>query len=173
MTTRGAFVTAIAGTGIVAYLALLLAVSLRSHERVLPPGESLRFCGFYLDCHLSAAVEGHTTDRIAEGGTRYTVRVRFASDAMRATLSLRQPTAWLVDDLGRRLPASSGPTGLRLAADSAIVTDFVFEVPGELLQPRLRIRKGDLLERASEFLLIGDPDSFLHAPVTLALGVPQ
>jgi len=56
-----------------------------------------------------------------------------------------------------------------LSAGADVLTDFVFDAGGPLVNPRLRVTKGGLLERLSELFLIGDPDSFLHAPVTLAL----
>src|SRR5713226_2801052 len=46
---------------IAAYLLILISVSALSHGRVLGRGAVKPFCGFYLDCHLRAAVEGVDT----------------------------------------------------------------------------------------------------------------
>src|SRR5690348_4561021 len=40
------------------YFAGLFAVSLASEERTLSFNEPKEFCGFYLDCHMHAAVTG-------------------------------------------------------------------------------------------------------------------
>jgi hypothetical protein len=61
-----------AGAG-VAWLTLVLAVSLGSRETVLAPGQAIRFCGFYLDCHLSATVQATRVELLPGGGVRYTV----------------------------------------------------------------------------------------------------
>ena len=165
--SRGVFVLAVvAGVG---YAGFFLSTSLTSQERVLPVGTAYHFCGFYLDCHLSVAVESVVVTPLAGGGERYTVQVRFASDARRATMELRHPGATLVDDLGAQVEPASGPTGARLSPDSSMIAEFIFDARTPLVNPRLRMVKGDRIERMAEVFLIGDPDSFLHPPVTLAL----
>ncbi len=157
------------GVALVLYTGAFLSVSLASTERVLPAGTVMPFCGFYLDCHLRAAVAGVETTDLGEGGVRYTVRVRFDSDAVRATLRLERPRVLLVDDAGARIAPEADPPGLALTPDQAATVDLVFEAPRRLENPRLRVTKGRVLERLSELFLIGDPDSWLHAPVSLAL----
>lgn len=158
-----------AGLAGVVYSGFLLYAGLTSQEQVLPTGTRYHFCGFYLDCHLSVAVEGVEVTPTSAGGERYTVLVRFASDARRAVMVLNRPVANLVDDMGTRVEPVAGPTGARLSPDSSVSAEFVFEVAAPLVNPRLHVVKGSRMERWTERFLIGDPDSFLHPPVTLAL----
>jgi hypothetical protein len=55
--TRRRWATVLAGLAVI-YFVALLAVSLSSKTKLLPPGQPLEFCGAYIDCHLSAAVSG-------------------------------------------------------------------------------------------------------------------
>ncbi|MEK7380915.1 MAG: hypothetical protein AAB075_07900, partial [Gemmatimonadota bacterium] len=80
-----------AGLAGVVYSGFFLYAGLTSQEEVLPAGTPYHFCGFYLDCHLSVAVEAVTVTPTSAGGERYTVLVRFASDARRAVLVLDRP----------------------------------------------------------------------------------
>lgn len=161
------FATVVAG--LLGYGALLVHASRTSIEHVLAPGQAYHFCGLYLDCHLSVAVEQVEIVPLQDGGVQYRVRVRFASDARRATLELRNAEATLLDDRGVRTGPVAGPTGVRLAADSAIGVEFVFEADRPLVNPRLHVVKGHWMERLAERFLVGDPDSWHHRPVTLAL----
>ena len=158
-----------AGLAGVVYGGFFLRAGLTSQEEVLPAGTPYHFCGFYLDCHLSVAVEGVTVTPTSAGGERYSVLIRFASDAHRAVVVLDRPVANLVDDMGTRVESVAGPTGARLSPDSSVSAEFVFEVAAPLVNPRLHVVKGSRMERWTERLLIGDPDSFFHPPVTLAL----
>lgn len=151
------------------YVGLVAAVSLLSRETVLAPGQAIRFCGVYLDCHLSAAIEQVRVIPAPGNRARYVVRVRFASDAVRATLPLRDPRAELRDDRGRRLRPVAGPREVRLGPGTSVAADYVFDGPADLIHPRLALSKGSLLERLSEKLLVGDPDSLLHPGVSLAM----
>lgn len=157
------------GMAAVCYTGAFLHASLSSTERVLTPGTAYHFCGFYLDCHLSASVDGVRIEHSGQGAVRYVVRLRLANDARRATLALHQVQVTLLDDDGIALESLVGPTGVRLSPDSSTVSEFVFESPAPLAHPRLLVRKGGWQERLSELFLIGDPDSWLHAPVTLEL----
>jgi hypothetical protein len=167
-TSRRVLLASGLGLGVL-YAAAVLFVSLISRERTLAVGEPLRFCGLYLDCHLSAAVAGVAVAQTAAGAMRYTVRVRFESDAVAATLTFDHPRAYLVGADRVRVRSVSGPENLTLAAGTAVTADFVFDAPRLLDSPRLAVSKGGLLERLTEKFLIGDPDSVLHAPVLLAL----
>ena len=60
----------------VGYLALLLAASLTSHEKVLGLNQEKDFCGFYLDCHLSLSVVNVAKTRVLSG-VRYVVIIKF------------------------------------------------------------------------------------------------
>jgi hypothetical protein len=169
MSPSRALFLSLGALGVLGYLGLVFLVSVTSLERTLPAGAPLRFCGLYLDCHLSASVEEARTTPLPGGGVRYTVTVRFASDARRATLTLDRPDARLVDDRGISIGSMAGPRAMVLAPDTSVSADYVFDAPGPLENPRLLVRKGGFLERLTELFLVGDPDSFLHQPVTLAL----
>src|SRR5688572_17524913 len=93
-----------------AYATVLIVTSLASRERTLAVGETKRFCGFYLDCHMGVAVArvdtmsriGESGDEVRAGGTFYVVTLRVSSDARRVPLHLEQPRAVIVDAEGFR-----------------------------------------------------------------------
>ena len=168
-----------------AYLGALVAVSLGSHELVLPAGTDKRFCGAYLDCHLGVAVLGarELGPSAAEPhGRRLAVRVRLSNDARRARLALDDPDAFLLDEHDRRWRRSAAAErALGLSPDRELsspldpggqrVVTLAFELPSDVRHPRLHIREGGSLERVTELLLLGDEDSLLHAPVTHAVPI--
>jgi hypothetical protein len=169
------------------YVATVLIVSLTSREVILSRGKPKRFCGFYLDCHLSVAVfNASTTPTLggaggqkSERGVFYLLTVRVSNDARRATLTLKRPGVWMVDDQGRRFePVSSpaagdGPRGLSqpLLAGTGYPTVLVFDVPRDISRPRLLVTEMDGVwpDRLFEWFLIGDEDSLLHKKTTLAV----
>lgn len=158
------------GAVVLLYAGALLGVSLTSDTRVLPVGEELKFCGFYLDCHLGARVTGLEIIPGPGGGLRYRVKVRFASDARQATLEIEEPRAVLIDPATRqRLAPVATPRLLELRAGTTLETDFVFDALTPMVEPRLHLSKGSFFERLTDRILIGDPDSFLHRPVLLAV----
>lgn len=168
-----------------AYLGALMAVSLGSHETVLPAGADKRFCGAYLDCHLGVAVLGarELGPGAAEPRKRsVAVQVRVSNDARRARLALDDPEAFLLDENGRRWPRSAvAERRLGLTPDRDLsspldpggqrVVTLVFELPPGVRHPRLHVREGSSLERVTELLLLGDEDSLLHPPVTHAVPI--
>lgn len=180
---------AVAAAWLAAYAALLIVTSLASSERTLALGETKRFCGFYLDCHMGVAVERvETTSRIGEGsnalqagGTFYIVTVRVSSDARRVPLDLERPRAVLVDvegyqyervhDAEDRLASDSAPVDLevRVEAGESFTRKLVFDVPRGVREPRLHVTEGSAIERALELAIIGDEDAMLHAPTLHAL----
>lgn len=164
-----------------AYAGALAATSLGSHERVLARGEARRFCGVYLDCHLAVALVAAEPAAIPGGRPAglvpVAVRVRVSSDARRATLALTEPHAVIIDDAGRtwrRDAAAERALGTApdrdlaapLRPGEAREVTMVFGLPPGVRRPRLLLREGTTVERFAEKLLIGDDDSFLHAPVT-------
>jgi hypothetical protein len=159
----------LAGGGLALYFGVLLAVSLTSRTVVLPKGEPLRFCGAYLDCHLSAAVRDLEIQPGPDGGLRYRVIVRFASDAKRAMLPIRNLEALLLLPGGGRLEPVATPRYLEIGAGQSLEVDFVFNAAGPVNDPVLWLSEGGSVGRLAEKLLIGDPDSFLHKPVLLAV----
>ena len=170
--------------GVAVYAGALLATSLTSHERVLARGETLRFCGFYLDCHLGVAVEGvdqqaFIGDTRAEG-TFYVIRLRVSSDARQATLHFGRPTFKVIDAGGRtyeraeaaeRVLAGASDTAATrpIAAGGSYEIHLVFDLPADVSRPRLKVTDPTGVDRVLEGLVIGDDDSILHKPTTLAL----
>ncbi len=177
-----------AGSGVaLLYAGALLVSSLASRERLLAIGETKRFCGFYLDCHLGVAVESVATvpavDGVRAEGTFHVVRLRVSSNAKRATLRPGRLEVVLVDLGERRLRRSSaGEAALARARGAATAgleralppggsytVDLVFDVPDGSVAPRLLVREGIGLDRLIESVLIGDEDAILHKPTLLAL----
>jgi hypothetical protein len=165
------------------YTALLLGSSLTSRERILERGETKRFCGFYLDCHMGAAVVdvrrtttlGNPPNEVRAAGEFYVVTLKVTSNAVRATLSLANPSATVVDRAGRSYPRSTvGERALANAIGPAIpltypvngeshfTTPVVFDLPKDIVEAKLLITDTPGLARAIEGALIGDEDSFLH-----------
>jgi hypothetical protein len=166
-----------------AYTALLLSTSVTSAERVLAPGDVKRFCGFYLDCHMGTAVVdarrtpslGAPPNEVRAAGEFYVVTVKVTSDARRATLSLHDPQAVIVDARGRVFQRSSlgeralanavGPAiplDQPVGANSHFTTPVVFDLPSDVRDPRLLVTDGPRMARVIEQFLVGDEDSFLH-----------
>ncbi len=151
------------------YTATLLVVSLASRTVVLPKGEPLRFCGAYLDCHLTAVIRALEVQPGRNGGLRYRVIVRFSSDAKEAMLPIRDLQAVLLAPGGVRLRPVAAPRYLEIAAGQSLDVDFVFNSLDPVMDPVLQLTQGHRMSRLAEKVLIGDPDSFLHKPVLLAL----
>jgi hypothetical protein len=172
--------------GAAAYSGALVTASLTSRERVLARGETLKFCGFYLDCHLGVAVEG-VDQRPVIGSARaegmyHLVQIRVSSDAVRATLQLGRPTFRVIDSEGntfsrdeaaeRTLARASGdllPLVRPVAAGESYAVQVVFDLPEGIREPRLHVTDAAGVDRVLEGILIGDDDSILHKPTTLAL----
>ncbi len=145
----------------------LVAVSLASETRVVPKGEPLRFCGAYLDCHLSATVTGFEVAPGVGGGLRYRVIVRFASDAKRATLPIRNVRGVLLGPGGVRLQPVAAPRYLEVGPGAGLEVDFVFDSLDPITSPLLWLTEGSSTARLAERLLIGDSESWLHKPVVM------
>jgi hypothetical protein len=172
--------------GVAAYAGALMTESLSSRERVLARGETLKFCGAYLDCHLGVAVAGvDQSTAIGEHrakGVYYVVLVRVSSDARRATLRLGRPEFRVVDGEGNRygrdpvaeqtLATAAGDTAplvRPVAAGESYDVRLVFDLPPGITEPRLHVVDAAGVERVLEGMLIGDDDSIFHKPTTLAL----
>jgi hypothetical protein len=185
---RARYIALVTGTWVAAYAAVLIVTSLASREHVLPVGETKRFCGFYLDCHMGVAVErvdtassiGPPGDEMRAGGTFYIITLRVSSDARRVPLRLDDPRVSIVDaegfryerslDLERKLP-SPRLTDLEqpVSAGDSFSRVVVIDVPRGVRDPRLHVTMGGPLTRAVELVLIGDEDALLHAPTLHAL----
>lgn len=167
------------------YFAILAAVSLTSKERVLGLNEEKHFCGFYFDCHMCASVVkvgtaktvGKPPAQVTARGNFYIVTVKVASDAVRATLRFNDPAAIVIDQKGRKFARSlEAEAALEQARgvvvpfeqdlgpnhSSAFAKDLVFDLPADVLNPRLLVTKGWWDERLTELFLIGDEDSLFH-----------
>jgi len=177
-----ALLAAGAAGGIAAlYGAGLLAASLASRESTLPPGETKRFCGFYLDCHVGVAVVGDSVvpaigDRVAHDGF-HVVTLRFSSSAVRETLTPWDVRLQLVAADGvrferdRAAEAALGADGALerpINAGSGYVVRVVFDVPAAAGALRLFADQGPPV-KLPELFLIGDEASLLHRRTLLAL----
>jgi hypothetical protein len=167
-----------------AYATVLVITSLASRERTLALGETKRFCGFYLDCHMGVAVERvdtvSTIAGVRAGGTFYVVTLRVSSDARRVPLRLEEPNIAIVDREGfrheRSLEAEQALGRGQLLelerpveAGHSFTRAVVIDVPHDVRDPRLHVTMGGPLDRTVELALIGDEDALLHAPTMHAL----
>lgn len=182
---RRAFKSLAIGAGIGAlYLAALVVVSLQSRRVVLAEGVEKRFCGFYLDCHLSAAVERvDTAVRIGSTSARgryWIVSVRLANSARRVPLRfeglrlrvLLPDGRWFLRDAAAERALGDSTDDLiarRLAPGESRVVRVVFDLPRNEAAPLLSAKEGVPPDTGIEGLLLGDEDSALHQPVLLAL----
>jgi hypothetical protein len=172
-----------------AYLLSLLTVSLLSRPRLVPAGETTRFCGLYLDCHRMVTVESvRYADTLAgqrADGRFALVTVRLSSDAAGVTLWSGQLGAELRGTGGteysraqrveRALAAAGTPAGLPnvpLPAGVPTRSTIVFEIPESAVVLQLRIRDADPVTTLTELFLIGDEDSLLHARTWFVLEPP-
>ena len=176
-----------AGLWAMAYVGLLFGTSLTSEERVLGSGEDKRFCGFYLDCHMSVGVVSvERLDRIGPvkpEGVFHVVTLRIGSDAVRATLRLWDPRVVVEAEDGRRtftrsdageaalarLHEPQPPLTEEVGPGGWYTTAVVFDVPRDAQGPQLRVTDGFWAERLVELFLIGDEDSLLHRKVSWRL----
>jgi hypothetical protein len=181
----------VGGAWALAYLGLVAAVSAGSRQQVLPPGQVKRFCGFYLDCHLGvAAGRTRTLPAIGEvraAGTFYVVTLRIESNARAAMLTPSRLDVELVDGFGNRRSrdlaaeaawagAGGNPGRLERAVGpgESYAVDVVFDLPADTPRPPLlSVTEGFPEERIIELFVVGDEDSFLHAPTLLALPRPE
>ncbi len=188
--TRVMRLAIIGAAGAALYGAVLLYVSLSAETVELPRGTAKRFCGFYLDCHMSCAVEtvtatqslGQGEDTIHTTGMFYVITLRIASDAHRVNMGLYNVNADLIDGDNRHYSrnataeeiirkTSNAELSLERvvhAGDSYVAT-LVYDVPAGTSRLRLDVTTGHPIDRLLEIALIGDTDSFLHPPTLLSL----
>jgi hypothetical protein len=159
------------------YAAMLLGFSLSSKETTIAVGDTdgKAFCGFYLDCHMNAAVTSvratkTLVDKVANGEF-YIVKVKIFSNAVSATLSLTDLSANVHDATGEHYhrdreaeeqltsqPAFEKPIG----PHESFEKEIVFDLPVDVREPRLDLREGFGLDHMLETVLIGDEDSMFH-----------
>ncbi|MFL6373551.1 MAG: hypothetical protein ACJ73D_02680 [Pyrinomonadaceae bacterium] len=170
---------------LMSYAIMLVGFSLVSKDRVLGIGEAKAYCGFYLDCHMHTEVTSVRTaktvgDRQAQG-TFYIVGVRVFTDARNPNIAFRllEPNAKVIvtDDsvIGRDLAAEAAlPTAaVDLGADikgrQTNDKEIVFDVPDDLINPKLHIAEGYGIDNVIEAVLIDDEDSILHGRTYFSL----
>ena len=165
------------------YAAMLLGFSFASHEKVLAMNEPKEFCGFYLDCHMHAAVSGVRTAKtigdITANGEFYIIKVKVFSNAKAATLGLGTVDAHVVDALSRtynretRAEAQLGEQPAfdrRISPVESFEREIVFDLPVGVQNPRLDISEGYGIDKAIEAVLVDDEDSILHKRTYFKLG---
>jgi Domain of unknown function (DUF4352) len=165
------------------YVVVLLGASFTSQDKVLNLRESKRFCGFYLDCDLTASVVSVTTAKtvgpaqspLTAQGTYYVVTVAVSNEAERAPAHLGDPQAIVRDAQGHEYPrspqaeralAATGqitvPSSPEVPAGNSLIANMVFDLPTNVQSPMMYFTVGDTLERTFETFLPGDEDSLLH-----------
>ena len=166
------FVFGAVGVWFGVYAVLLVTISLFSAEKTLSLNEPKAFCGFYLDCHIRAAVtdvrKTKTFGNKTADGEFYVVRVKIFSDARRAELGLHAPELEVVDADERRFkrladlenPETSWDT--KVPASGMFEKETVFDLPENVSNPRLDIAEGIEVDKVFEMFLIGDEDSLWH-----------
>ena len=181
-------IAVIAAAWLAAYGASLVVTSVASRERTLALGETKRFCGFYLDCHMGVAVEhvdtmstiGEPGREVRAGGEFFVVTLRVSSDAKRVPLHLVRPRVVIVDAEGfeyerstdaEQTLAEAQRTDLERSVDAghSFTRTVIIDVPRGAREPRLHVTMGGPLDRAAELAIIGDEDAWLHAPTVHAL----
>ena len=156
-----------------------------SAGRGIPVGEPLPFCGFYLDCHMSAAVLGVERAKslgvppyvMDTRGAFHIVTVRIANSARRATLSLGAPTAWvegisgerflpspLTDSIGRTTIGAAPALNQPVPPGGSFTTTLVFDLPPASQPYRLHLAESGIPDRFLERLLLGDSDALFGNP---------
>ena len=157
------------------YFTTLIGFSTVSKERDLGLNEPKEYCGFYLDCHMHAAVTGvrrtKTIGNKTANGEFYIVKVKVFSDAKAATLGFTTVDAHVVDanaeEYHRDTDAESalGPQPdfqERISPGEGFEKEIVFDLPLDVRDPKLDMREGYGIDRVIEALLIDDEDSIFH-----------
>ena len=153
----------------------LVGTSFVSEEKLLGLNEQKEFCGFYLDCHMHAAVTGVRTAK-ALGGRRargkfYIVNVNVFSNAAKATLGLKNVDAHVIDASGERhdrdLEAEAEldlqpEFEMEIGPEENFDKEIVFDLPVDVQNPRFDISEGSWIDRLAETFLIGDEDSLSY-----------
>ena len=164
------------------YIAMLLGFSFTSTEKTLPIGEAKEYCGFYLDCHMHTAVtnvaRAKTIGNKTADGEFYIVTVKVFSNARRATLGLLSVDAHVVDAVGqvytRDMPVETElppqpEFERKISPSETFEKQIVFDLPGDVPNPRLDMREGHGIDHVIEAVLVGDEDSIFHARNYFAL----
>ena len=183
---------ALTAGGILVYTTLLFGFSLSSSEKVLAIGGQKHFCE--IDCHIAYSVTSVTSaselgageKRIAATGRFYVVRVQTWFDPStiapfrgNGPLAPSPRRVVVIDEAGREFnPSQPGqrafeltpgatttPMSTPLRPGETYSTDFVFDLPADVHQPRLLVGDADPVST----LIIGHEDSPLHKKIYFAI----
>lgn len=149
-----------------AYLLALVVTARLQGRRVLPAGEAQRFCGLYLDCHLSVLVT-----KVERGPSDWKVTLRVGNDARREALT---PVGFRVellrqDSAAVRLVPTGDPVDSPIEPGGSRSVTVGFAAPANGATPTLRITDGFGVDRVIEGLLLGDDDALGRHRVELGL----
>jgi hypothetical protein len=173
--------------GLGLYLALMLAFSFMSREKVLAFGEEKHFCE--IDCHLAYSVTnvretktlGVPADEATAEGIFYvvTIKTRFDETTISRTrgdglLTPNSRVVTILDEQGNSYsPSTEGQRALNssqaeggggtpldtpLRPGESYTTDLVFDLPANIKNPELLMREGGFDTR----FIIGHENSFWH-----------
>lgn len=173
---------ALGGLGL--YIALMLAFSFSSREKVLAFGEEKYFCE--MDCHLAYSLTsisktktlGTAPDEATAQGIYYviTIKTRFDEETISRNRGdgLLTPNSRLVtifDEEGNSYsPSVEGQKALDLASGGgtplqtplrpgeSYTTELVFDLPGKIKDPVMLISEGEFVTQ----FIIGHENSFWH-----------
>lgn len=170
------------------YLVLLVTVSVNSADTDLRLKESKSFCGFYLDCHMQTSIIGvrstKAIGKFAAEGRFYIITVKVSSDAKKARLGLKNVDARIISGRGREFMRRTDaemalgdrgkiPFDRRITPDESSEKDIVFDLPADVVAPRLLLTEGSRFERVLEGVMIGDEDSIFHGRKYFELSVSR
>ena len=151
------------------YFAMLVGFAITSEEKELALNEPKAFCGFYLDCHMHAAVtdvrKARSIGNKTANGEFYIVTVKVFSNAKKATLGFGGLKMHVTDADGRVYPhspevESPEPWFTRpVPAGGSFEREVVFDLPADVRDPRLDMHDDQSL---IEKFLIADEDSMFH-----------
>ena len=151
----------------VIYLSVLLTVSLRAKPHPLSPGQEHCFQSLCFSVVRTEIVPGY----LATPGERLVrVYLRIANHSGKRSPGDSHLKLYLVDSSGRRWEQAAGLEGVHLSTavgpGETVITAPVFRVAHDADGLTLVLSHG---RRLPYLLIIGDPDSILHAPVHLSL----
>jgi hypothetical protein len=180
--------------GLGLYVALLLAFSLMSREKVLAFGEEKHFCE--IDCHLAYSVTnvretktlGVQENEATAQGIFYvvTIKTRFDETTISRTrgnglLTPNSRIVTILDEEGNSYsPATEGqraldgsqpgggggtPLDTPLRPGQSYTTDLVFDLPANIKNPELLMREGEFITH----FIIGHENSFWHGKTKFRL----
>lgn len=149
------------------YISILLIVSVKTKPRALPPGQEHCYESQCFSVVRTETVPGYLGRR---GEHLLRVYLRISNHSGKSIAGDSHLKLYLVDSSGRRWEQAAGLQGVHLSstigAGSTAVTAPIFKVADDAYGLKLVLTHG---RRLPYLLIIGDPDSMLHAPVQLSL----